>query len=107
MREISFQKALDEAVAGEMRRGGRDMRLGTGFTDAPVKEFGPARVRFTPISEAVVTGIGLGAAGSGYRPIVNWRMVTFSFVAMDQIVNPASKIRYSSSRQGDFPVTYP
>jgi Pyruvate/2-oxoglutarate dehydrogenase complex, dehydrogenase (E1) component, eukaryotic type, beta subunit len=63
-------------------------------------------VRFTPISEAVLTGMGLGAAGSGFRPIVNWRMVTFSFVAMDQIVNQASKIRYMFGGQADFPVTY-
>jgi pyruvate dehydrogenase E1 component beta subunit len=106
MREITFQKALDEAVAEEMRRDARVITLGTDFTGDPVKEFGPARVRFTPISEAVVTGIGLGAAGSGYRPIVNWRMVTFSFVAMDQIVNQASKIRYMFGGQADFPVTY-
>jgi pyruvate/2-oxoglutarate/acetoin dehydrogenase E1 component len=54
----------------------------------------------------VLTGMGLGAAGSGFRPIVNWRMVTFSFVAMDQIVNQASKIRYMFGGQADFPVTY-
>src|SRR5512132_2548318 len=106
MREISFQKALEEAVAEEMRRDPRVILLATDFTGDPVKEFGPERVRFTPISEAVVTGIGLGAAGSGYRPIVNWRMVTFSFVAMDQVVNQASKIRYMFGGQADFPVTY-
>ena len=71
-----------------------------------VKEFGAQRVRFTPISESALTGMGLGAAGCGYRPIVNWRMVTFSFVAMDQIVNQASKIRYMFGGQADFPVTY-
>ena len=106
MREISFQKALEEAVAEEMRRDSRVIALATDFTGDPVKEFGPARVRFTPISEAVLTGMGLGAAGCGYRPIVNWRMVTFSFVAMDQIVNQASKIRYMFGGQADFPVTY-
>ena len=106
MREISFQKALDEAVAEEMRRDPRVILLATDFTGDPIKEFGPARVRYTPISEAVVTGMGLGAAGSGFRPIVNWRMVTFSFVAMDQIVNQASKIRYMFGGQADFPVTY-
>src|SRR3990172_6701562 len=106
MREISFQKALDEAVAEEMRRHPRLTLLATDFTGDPIKEFGPARVRFTPISEAVLTGMGLGAAGSGFRPIVNWRMVTFSFVAMDQIVNQASKIRYMFGGQADFPVTY-
>ena len=106
MREISFQTALDEAVAEEMRRDPRVITLATDFTGDPVKEFGPARVRFTPISEAVLTGMGLGAAGCGFRPIVNWRMVTFSFVAMDQIVNQASKIRYMFGGQADFPVTY-
>jgi pyruvate/2-oxoglutarate/acetoin dehydrogenase E1 component len=106
MRELSFQQALDEAVAEEMRRDPRVFIMGTDFTGDPVKEFGPARVRFTPISEAVLTGMGLGAAGCGFRPIVNWRMVTFSFVAMDQIVNQASKIRYMFGGQADFPVTY-
>ena len=106
MREISFQQALDEAVAEEMRRDPRVITLATDFTGDPVKEFGPARARFTPISEAVLTGMGLGAAGCGFRPIVNWRMVTFSFVAMDQIVNQASKIRYMFGGQADFPVTY-
>jgi pyruvate/2-oxoglutarate/acetoin dehydrogenase E1 component len=106
MREISFQKALDEAVAEEMRRDPQIIVMATDFTGDPIKEFGPARVRFTPISEAVLTGMGLGAAGCGFRPIVNWRMVTFSFVAMDQIVNQASKIRYMFGGQADFPVTY-
>jgi len=64
-------------------------------------------VRFTPISEAVLTGMGLGAAGCGVRPIVNWRMVTFSFVAMDQVVNQASKIPLHVRWQADFPVTLP
>src|SRR6266545_1967093 len=106
MREISFQQALDEAVAEEMRRDPKVITLATDFTGDPIKEFGPARVRFTPISESVITGMGLGAAGCGYRPIVNWRMVTFSFVAMDQVVNQASKIRYMFGGQADFPVTY-
>ena len=106
MREITFQKALEEAVAEEMRRDARVFTMATDFTGDPAKEFGPERVRFTPISEAVLTGIGLGAAACGYRPIVNWRMVTFSFVAMDQIVNQAGKIRYMFGGQADFPVTY-
>jgi pyruvate dehydrogenase E1 component beta subunit len=106
MREISFAQALDEAVAEEMRRDKRVITLGTDFTGNPIKEFGPERVRFTPISESVLTGMGLGAAACGLRPIVNWRMVTFSFVAMDQIVNQASKVRYMFGGQADFPVTY-
>lgn len=106
MREITFAQALDEAVAEEMRRDERVITLGTDFTGNPAREFGEKRVRFTPISESALTGMGLGAAGCGYRPIVNWRMVTFSFVAMDQIVNQASKIRYMFGGQADFPVTY-
>jgi pyruvate dehydrogenase E1 component beta subunit len=106
MRQLTFSQALDEAVAEEMRRDERVIVLGTDFTGDPIKEFGPQRVRFTPISESVLTGMGLGASASGYRPIVNWRMVTFCFVAMDQIVNQASKIRYMFGGQADFPVTY-
>ena len=106
MREITFSQALDEAIAEEMRRDERVITLGTDFTGDPIKEFGPKRVRFTPISESVLTGMGLGAAACGIRPIVNWRMVTFSFVAMDQIVNQASKVRYMFGGQADFPVTY-
>jgi pyruvate dehydrogenase E1 component beta subunit len=106
VREITFQQALDEAVAEEMRRDTRVITMATDFTGDPLAEFGPSRVRFTPISESVLTGMGLGAAGCGIRPIVNWRMVTFSFVAMDQIVNQASKIRYMFGGQADFPVTY-
>ena len=106
MRELTFAQALDEAVAEEMRRDERVIVLGTDFTGDPGKEFGSRRVRYTPISESAITGMGLGAAGSGYRPIVNWRMVTFCFVAMDQIVNQASKIRYMFGGQAKFPVTY-
>ncbi|HKZ04217.1 MAG TPA: transketolase C-terminal domain-containing protein [Methylomirabilota bacterium] len=106
MREITFQRALEEAVAEEMRRDARVITMATDFTGDPAAEFGPARVRYTPISEAVLTGMGLGAAGSGFRPVVHWRMVTFSFVAMDQVVNQASKIRYMFGGQANFPVTY-
>jgi len=106
MREISFAQALEEAIAEEMRRDERAITFGTGRNVPLEQEFGTERVRFTPISEATLTGMGLGAAGSGYRPIVNWGMVTFAFVAMDQIVNQASKIRYMFGGQADFPVTY-
>jgi pyruvate dehydrogenase E1 component beta subunit len=106
MRKMTFQTALEEAVAEEMRRDPRVLTMATDFTGNPIAEFGPTRVRFSPISESVLTGMGLGAAGCGFRPIVNWRMVTFSFVAMDQIVNQVSKIRYMFGGQADFPVTY-
>jgi pyruvate/2-oxoglutarate/acetoin dehydrogenase E1 component len=106
VREISFAQALVDAMAEEMRRDQRVIALATTRAPALENEFGDKRVRITPISEAAFTGIGLGAAGSGFRPVVNWGMVTFSFVAMDQIVNQASKIRYMFGGQADFPVTY-
>src|SRR3989475_12955547 len=93
-------------MAAERRRDERVIALATTRAPALENEFGKKRVRFTPISEAAFTGIGLGAAGSGFRPVVHWGMVTFSFVAMDQIVNQASKIRYMFGGQADFPVTY-
>jgi pyruvate dehydrogenase E1 component beta subunit len=106
MRELTFQQALDEAVAEEMRLDEGIILLGTLFSGDPIKEFGARRVRHTPIAEAVITGIGLGAAGCGLRPIINWRRVTFAFLAMDQIVNQASKMRYMLGGQAQFPVTY-
>lgn len=71
-----------------------------------VKEFGDKRVRATPIAEAALTGIPIGAAGSGYGPTMDWRQVTFSFVAMDQIVNQAAKIHYMFGGRRTFPILY-
>ena len=106
MRELTFAQALEEALAEEMRRDERVFTMATAASPSLVAEFGRDRARATPISEAVMTGMGLGAAGCGFRPVVHWSMVTFSFVAMDQIVNQASKIRYMFGGQADFPVTY-
>ena len=78
-------------------------------TDAPgplVREFGVERVRATPIAESAMTGMAIGAAGCGYRPIVDWRLVTFSFVAMDQVVNQAAKIHYMFGGQANFPIVF-
>jgi pyruvate/2-oxoglutarate/acetoin dehydrogenase E1 component len=63
-------------------------------------------MRATPIAEGALTGMAIGAAGSGFRPIVDWRQVTFAFVAMDQIVNQASKIHYMFGGQRTFPILY-
>ena len=71
-----------------------------------LKEFGDQRVSATPITEAALTGMAIGAAGSGFRPIVDWRQVTFCFVAMDQIVNQAAKIHYMFGGQVTFPILY-
>ena len=95
-----------EALAEEMRADPKIFHL---CTDAPpplLEEFGAERVRATPIAESALTGMAIGAAGSGYRPIVDWRMVTFCFVAMDQIVNQAAKIHYMFGGQAKFPILF-
>ena len=106
MREISYAQAGMEALAEEMRRDPKALHLSTDASPALVKEFGEKRVRATPIAESAFTGMAIGLAGSGYRPITDWRMVTFCFVAMDQIVNQASKIHYMFGGQAKFPITF-
>jgi pyruvate/2-oxoglutarate/acetoin dehydrogenase E1 component len=106
MKKISYAQAGAEAVAEEMRRDPKTFHLSTDAPQALLKEFGPSRVRETPITEASLTGMAIGAAGSGYRPIVNWAQVTFAFVAMDQIVNQASKIHYMFGGQVAFPMVF-
>lgn len=106
MRKISYAQAGLEALTEEMSRDPTTFHLATDAPAALVDEFGPERVRATPIAEGAFTGIAIGAAGSGYRPIVNWSMITFSFVAMDQIVNQVSKIHYMFGGQAKFPLTF-
>jgi pyruvate dehydrogenase E1 component beta subunit len=85
---------------------GEDVEAGfTGITDGLVEEFGPDRVRDTPISEAAFTGAGIGAAMVGKRPIVEYQINTLTYVAMDQIVNQAAKLSHMSDGQIEAPVT--
>jgi pyruvate/2-oxoglutarate/acetoin dehydrogenase E1 component len=106
MRELSYNEAAVEAVAEEMRRDPKIFYMSTDPIPPLFEEFGAQRVRATPIAEAALTGMAIGAAGSGFRPIVDWRQVTFCFVAMDQIVNQASKIHYMFGGQVSFPILY-
>ena len=106
MREITFAQAGLEAVAEEMRRDAKIFYMSTDPILPLQKEFGDKRMRATPITEAALTGIAIGAAGSGYRPIMDWRQITFSFVAMDQIVNQAAKIHYMFGGQRTFPILF-
>ena len=106
MRELTYAQAGVEAVAEEMRTDPRIFYMCTDPNMTLVKEFGEKRIKATPIAEAALTGIAIGAAGSGYRPIMDWRQVTFSFVAMDQIVNQAAKIHYMFGGQRTFPILY-
>jgi len=106
MREISYARAGMEALSEELRRDPKTIHLATDAPPSLVAEFGEQRIRATPITENAFSGIAIGAAGSGLRPIVNWSMVTFCFVAMDQIVNQASKIHYMFGGQQKFPITF-
>jgi len=106
MPKVTYAKAAADAVAEEMRRDPKIFHLSTDAPQPLLKEFGDKRVRETPITEAALTGIAIGAAGSGYRPIFNWGIVTFAFVAMDQIVNQASKIHYMFGGQAKFPILF-
>ncbi len=106
MRELTYNEAALEAVAEEMRRDPKIFYLSTDAIGSLLNEFGEQRVRATPITEAAFTGIGIGAAGCGFRPIVDWRQVTFCFVEMDQIVNQAAKIHYMFGGQVTFPLLF-
>ena len=106
MRELSYNEAAVEAIAEEMRRDPKIFYMSTDPIASLLGEFGPQRIRATPIAEAALTGMGIGAAASGFRPIVDWRQVTFCFVAMDQIVNQAAKIHYMFGGQAKFPILF-
>jgi pyruvate/2-oxoglutarate/acetoin dehydrogenase E1 component len=106
MREMTYNEAALEAIAEEMRRDPKIFYMSTDAIGPLLKEFGETRIKTTPITEAAFTGIGIGAAGCGFRPIVDWRQVTFCFVAMDQIVNQAAKIHYMFGGQVAFPMLF-
>jgi pyruvate/2-oxoglutarate/acetoin dehydrogenase E1 component len=106
MRELTYNEAAVEAIAEEMRRDPKIFYMSTDAIPSLLKEFGDQRIRATPIAEAALTGMGIGAAGCGFRPIVDWRQVTFCFVAMDQIVNQAAKIHYMFGGQVTFPILF-
>ena len=106
MRELTYNQAAVEAVAEEMRRDPKIFYMSTDPLPPLLEEFGDQRIRATPITEAALTGMAIGAAGSGFRPIVDWRQVTFCFVAMDQIINQAAKIHYMFGGQVTFPILF-
>jgi pyruvate dehydrogenase E1 component beta subunit len=105
VREITFAQAINEALAEEMRRDPRVFIIGEDVAEAGtpfkvlaglVKEFGTARVIDSPISEAGIAGIGVGAAMTGMRPVVDIMFGDFITLTMDQLVNQAAKIHYMS-----------
>jgi pyruvate/2-oxoglutarate/acetoin dehydrogenase E1 component len=105
VREITFGQAINEALAEEMRRDPRVFIIGEDVAEAGtpfkvlsglVKEFGVQRVIDSPISEAGIVGIGVGAAMTGMRPVVDIMFGDFLTLTMDQLVNQAAKIHYMS-----------
>jgi len=106
MPALSFANALETAMSEEMRRDDRVYTMSTAPSPGLLKEYGESRVRRMPISEATMTGIAVGSAGCGFRPVVHWRSVTFAFMAFDQVVNQACKIRYMFGGQRDFPIVF-
>ena len=110
---LTYREALNQAMREEMRRDAKVFLIGEevghyqgafkvskGF----VEEFGPQRVLDTPITEAGFTGLAIGAAMAGLRPIVELMTFNFGMLAMDQIVNNAAKIRYMSGGQLSAPM---
>jgi pyruvate/2-oxoglutarate/acetoin dehydrogenase E1 component len=108
MREITYNEALLEAFDEEMRRDEKVFHLcgALGPLERLIPEFGIERVRVCPISEEAYVGASIGAAGSGFRPIVSPGMMTFAFTAMDQIVNQMAKIHYMFGGQASFPIVF-
>ena len=113
MAEIMYREALNSAIAEEMRRDPLVFVMGEGIaqrggsykvTEGLLDEFGAARVIDTPLSEATITGAGVGAALAGTRPIVQMLFIDFTCLAMDQIINQAAKYEFMSGGQGKVPM---
>jgi len=113
VRELTFGEAIREALAEEMRRDPRVVLLGEDVAEAGtpfkvlkglVEEFGKDRVVDTPISEAGFTGLAVGAAMAGMRPVVDIMFGDFLALIMDQVANQAAKIHYMSGGKWKVPM---
>ena len=112
-RELTLAQAVREALAEEMRRDSRGFILGEDIAEAGhpfkvltglVEEFGAERVLDTPISEAGFTGVAVGAAMTGLRPVVDIMFGDFVTLIMDQMVNQAAKVHYMSGGKWRVPM---
>lgn len=113
MRELTYAQAINEAMSFEMRRDknvflmGEDVGIYGGAFGVSVgmfQEFGPDRVRDTPISEAAIAGAAAGAAVTGMRPIAEIMFSDFITISMDQLVNQAAKMRYMFGGKAKVPM---
>lgn len=115
MKEIQFRDAIKEAMSEEMRRDENVFLMGEEVAEyngaykasqGMLDEFGPKRVIDTPISELGFSGLGVGAAMNGLRPIIEFMTFNFSLVAMDQLVNSSAKMRAMSGGQYTVPIVF-
>jgi pyruvate dehydrogenase E1 component beta subunit len=115
MREIAFREALREALQEEMRRDEKVFLMGEEVAEyqgaykvsqGMLEEFGEKRVIDTPISELGFTGVAVGAAQSGLRPVVEYMTWNFANLALDQILNTASKMLAMSGGQVGCPIVF-
>ncbi|MCB9169665.1 MAG: pyruvate dehydrogenase complex E1 component subunit beta [Flavobacteriales bacterium] len=115
MRTVQFREALNEAMSEEMRRDPNVFLMGEEVAEydgaykvskGMLEEFGPERVIDTPISELGFTGIGVGAAMNGLRPIVEFMTWNFAILAADQIINHAAKMLQMSGGQFHVPIVF-
>jgi pyruvate dehydrogenase E1 component subunit beta len=115
MSALTFREALRAAIDEEMARDDAVILLGEEVgqyngaykvSQGLLEKYGPERVIDTPISEEGFTGIGIGAAMAGLRPIVEWMTFNFSLQAMDQVISNAAKMRYMSGGQFAMPIVF-
>ncbi len=113
MAVMRYREALNQALREEMQRDetvflmGEDIGVFNGafkVTNGLLEEFGEKRVRDTPISENTFVGMGVGAAMTGLRPVVELMTINFSLLALDQIINSAASIRYMFGAQVSVPL---
>ena len=111
--EITYREACKAAIRDALQRDPRVFLMGEdvghyggcyAVSKGLLEEFGPERIRDTPLSESGFTGIGIGAAMNGMRPIVEIMTVNFALLALDQIVNNAATIRHMSGNQFGVPL---
>jgi len=113
MPELTFREAIARGLREALDADDRVFLMGEDIdryqgpyavTRGMGEEYGPERIKDTPISESVLVGSGVGAAMMGLRPIVEVMTINFMFLAMDQIVNNAAKLRYMSNGQISVPL---
>jgi len=115
MQKVEYREALRQALEEEMTRDKRVFLMGEEVAEyngaykvskGLLEKFGSKRVRDTPISESAFTGMGIGAAMSGLRPVVEYMSWNFSLVAFDQIASNAAKMLYMSGGEFNIPIVF-